>query len=421
LLVEYVRGRGARQEAGVLGAGFKTVSSEAAWVNGSLAHALDYDDYSAAFAGHPSVVILPAVLALGEKHHLSGKEVILAYVLGFEAGVSIAPQCFQQYLLGWHTTSTVGTIAATAAAAGALKLGVQETRVAIGIGASMAGGLKQNFGTMTKALHAGNAARNAVVAAELAQKGFTASDTILEAEQGFCRVLAGGSEVECEGIGEGLGESFAVVSPGLSLKPYPSCAATHSCIEAASFLQRRHGVDAEDVAEVEVCVSPALATAAIHVDPQTGLEGKFSYEFCVAAALLYGELGLREFTDDCVRRPAVRRLMHTVRRVHPPEMAPESLGCDLIVRLKNGTVLRHKIETPRGGEANPMSWDQIASKYRDCASLVLRAAEVERTLECISGLELVADVGDLTRMLTFGDDGSRTVREDGRSPPGLRR
>ena len=401
LITEYIREEGGRPEAGVIGGGFKAVASHAAWANGTQGHALDYDDTSEAFMGHPTVALLPGVLALGEKLGLSGKDVLLSYITGFEAGASVAPVCIlQSYLLGWHSTCTMGTIGAAAACARLLRLTIEETRMALGIGATLAGGLKQNFGTMTKPLHAGNAARNGVVAATLAQRGFTADGSILEAPQGFCKVFSGGAELDMARLGEGLGERYTIIS-GIAIKPYPSCHGTHSSIETTLELRKRHNIKAEDVEEVELRCNPFVETAAIHSRPQTGLEGKFSNQYCVAAALIDGEVGLKSFTDEMVMRPQAQELISKVKYSHPPEFQALGLGSETVIRLKGGREFSYRVNAPRGFADSPLGWEEICAKYRDCASMALPAAAVERSLELVSNLEAVTGIGQLMEIVAF--------------------
>ncbi len=403
LITEYVKEEENKPEAGVIGGGFKTLASQAAWVNGTMAHALDYDDWCIPFGGHPSVVILPAILALGEKHYASGKEVLLSYITGFEAATKLGPVCLRHYMIGWHMTSSLGSIAAVAAAAKLLKLDIEQTKTAIGIAASLASGLKQNIGTMTKPLHAGNAARNGIVAALLAQRGFTADKSILEAPQGYCKVLAGGADLDLDKIGDGLGERFDIIST-VGLKPWPSCADTHTSIEIVLYLMKEHDIKAEDVDEVEIRTGPVIQSVAFHSRPQTALEGKFSMNYCIARALLDGEVGLGDFTDERVRQPEVQHLIPKVQYVDSPELASDLsavLGSEVVIKLRDGRTFSRTQKSPKGSASNPMSWDDVCSKYWDCASLVLPTQDVKTCMELVSHLESLSDINSLMDILTF--------------------
>lgn len=400
IITELVKEQGGAAEAGVITGAYKTTAPQAAWANGTMAHALDYDDVGG--FGHPTVALLPAVLALGEKCHLSGKDVLLSYVVGFEVGSRLGPLSRPAYRLGWHNTGTLGTIAAAAASAKALKLNAEQAAMALGIAASMASGLKQNFGTMSKPLHAGNAARNGLTAALLAQKGFTADAAILEnPQQGFLKVSNGGADSDYAKLADGLGERFNIVpegeARGVGFKAFPSCLFTHTNIEAALYLKQEAGIKPEDVADIEVITHDLVPITCIHSRPQKGLEGKFSVHYCIARGLLDGEVGMKHFTDQMVQQPAVQEL---VRKVHwGPHQ--EMTGSEVIVKTKSGEVISRKVVHPRGSRENPMTWDDLAYKYKDCAALALPQKEVTRSYGLISKLETVKDISALMDILTF--------------------
>jgi 2-methylcitrate dehydratase PrpD len=406
ILSQFVKGAG-KPEAGVIGGGFKTSVEQAAWVNGTKAHALDYDDYFVPddlTPYHPTVAILPAVLAVGEKYHLPGKDALLAYVTGFEVEARIALACIkQQYDLGWHTTSTVGSIGAAAAIAKMLKLDKEKTKIALGIAASLSGGLRKNFGTMTKPLHAGNAARNGVVAAILAQSGFTADRDILDSPLSFCEVLGGKAENEMTRLNQKVRTKFYIVSPGIAFKPYPSCAYTHWAIGALLDLKKEAMIEPNNIVEVECLTSSGLPQLLIHHRPKTALEGKFSLEFCVAIALIDGEASLKQFTDEKVKDSVVRQLMEKVKYVHPPEMGSGlvDLRGEVVVRLQNGKVYSRRVDVAKGDPKNPLSWEELSNKYRDCVRLSLSTKDTSRTLDLITHLDSVNDLAVLMDILTF--------------------
>ncbi len=411
IISEYVRDAG-RPEAGIIGRGFKTSVDQTAWANGTQAHALDYDDYfvlDRLTPYHPTVVILPAVLAVGEKNHLSGKDVLLAYITGFEVEARIALACAkQQYELGWHVTSTLGSLSAAAAVAKMLGLDEKKIRVALGIAGSFAGGLRKNFRTMTKPLHAGNAARNGVVSAVLAQSGFTADNDILDSPLSFYEVLGGekGHQPEISEIKQGAETAFYILSPGISFKPYPSCAYSHWAIDAALDIKKEYAVSSRDIVDIECRTSSALPHVLIHHRPVTALEGKFSLEFCVAICFIDGEVSLKQFSDHKVRDSAVQNLMGKVRYVHPPEMGAglADLKGELLVKLQNGKVFSRKIDIARGNPQNPIDKETLERKYRDCARLALSQEDVNRSLDLISHLDSVNDIAELMDILTFGNE-----------------
>lgn len=403
---EYVRDSG-RSEAGVIGGGFKTSVEQAAWVNGIKAHALDYDDYFVpdySTPYHPTVAILPPVLAVAERYNLSGRDVLLAYITGFEVEAKIALVCAkQQYDLGWHTTSTLGSIGAAVAIAKMLKLDEEKTRMALGIAGSLSAGLRKNFGTMTKPLHAGEAAKNGVVAATLAQRGFTADRNILDSPLGFYEVL--GREVGSEGVktSQGVRTEFYIVSPGIAFKPYPSCAYSHWAIDAVLDLKREASIGSTNIVGIECRTSSALPSLLIHSRPTTALEGKFSLEFCVAIALTDGEVSLKQFTDERVKDLAVQELIKKIEHVHPPEMGLglTNRGGELVIKLQNGEVHSRKIDIAKGAPENSLSKEEMDNKYRDCVRLSLSPEDTDKSLRLLSHLESVANIAEIMDIFTF--------------------
>ncbi len=405
IITDYAREGDSRPEATVISKGFKTGAPEAALANGTMMHALDYDDCAENFLGHPTTVILPAVLALGESTGISGKEALLSYILGYEVGSKIGSGMGSaHYDAGWHPTSTIGALAAVIAATRILRLDVPQTRTAIGIAASLASGLRQNFGTMTKPLHAGNAARNGVFAALLAQKGFTSDQGILENPLGFARVFSGTVEADLKKMISNLGAPFEIVSDAPIIKLYPSCRATAGCIDAILHLVRRHNIGADDVGEVECRTSPHTPTVLIHSRPQTALEGKFSLQYCMAIAIVDREVGLGQFTDDKVQNAQIQKLITKVRYTHPPEIGSASADSmrgrvEVAVRLKNGTEFSKPVEAAKGDPRNPLSQEEMESKFLDCARLVFSPQDARRCLDNILQLEHIRDISELMKLL----------------------
>jgi 2-methylcitrate dehydratase PrpD len=398
LLTQYVRDNACKPEAGVIGGGFKSSAAEAALVNGMLAHVLDYDDVALPTGGHPTVALLPTALALGEKLHASGRDVLLAYIVGFEVMCTIGRGVTgRHYGLGWHCTSTNGAPAAAALGAKLLGLDLPKTRMAIGIACSLTGGLKQNFGTMTKSLHAGNAARVGVVASTLAQRGFTAVENILEAPQGFAKVLGGGEECDIPGAAQDIGKSFMIAST-LEIKPYPSCRGTHPGIDAALGLAKANKFNVDDVAEVEVRGSAWIPSAAQYPRPKSGLEGKFSVEYCVARVFLDNDVGMKHFTDERVMEPKVQELVNKTNYVVNPDAAG-FVPFEVVVKLKDGTVLSHTVDSILGDPTHPVSEETLFSKYRDCAAAALPSQEVEKSLDMAANLEKLDDIAALMAIL----------------------
>jgi 2-methylcitrate dehydratase PrpD len=405
MITRYVRDRGEAPHAGVIGSGFKTSAPLAALANGTMAHALDFDDVNWSMSGHPTVPLLPAVLALGQAVHASGPEVLLAYTLGFEVetkvGRGINPR---HYDLGWHATSTLGTLGAAVACAKLLRLDVTKTCMTLGIAASTAAGLRQNFGTMTKPLHPGQAAMNGVTAAELAQRGWTADANILEAPYGFCQLYAGAGHYHLDDIVKQLANPYELLATGVAIKQYPCCAFTHRALDGILTLVQQHTLSADDVAAVECRVGRPTTEVLIHTRPQTGLEGKFSMQYCMAAALLDKRLGLLSFSDEKVRRPAAQQLFERVTMtVHPEAQrhgtSGEALPVTVMVMLKDGRTLTAQIPYPTGHPANPLSPVALEEKFEDCAFGVLERPDIRQVVELVQGLEHLGDIGTLMDVL----------------------
>jgi len=302
IMTAFVREVGGNPVATVIGGGFRTSAPWAALANGTMGHAEDFDDSGYAILGHPTVPLLPAMLALGEQHKASGKDIIEAYIVGFETesklGRAMIPS--GHYQRGWHATGTLGTMGAAAASAKLLGLDVQQTRMALGIAASQVSGIRQNFGTMTKPFHAGHAARSGVVAAMLAKGGFTAHASVIEEQLGFCNVFKGDNPYDLDNITTGLGETLEILTSGIAFKLYPSCHETHASINTALELRQKHSIQPKDIESIDCTVSELIATVAFYTEPATGLEGKFSVEYCTARALHSGKVGLEDFTDEKV-------------------------------------------------------------------------------------------------------------------------
>lgn len=295
----------------------------AAFVNGTAAHALDYDDVSAAYDGHPSVCVIPAALAAAEATGASGDTLLYASAFGLEVTTALGAALGQEnYRRGFHTTSIVGGVGAAVAAGIVYGLDEVALRRAIGIAASYAGGLKKNFGTMTKPLHAGLAARAGVEAVELAAAGFTADEDVLSGPIGMLAAY-GDPDARLSLPRTTEPEEWLVLRPGISIKKYPCCYMLAWALDAALDLKSA-GLGPEEIEDVEVTVQPGGLSALIHDRPRSGLEGKFSLPYAIAAALVDGEIRLATFTDEAVNRPLVRSVMEKVRYEQAPDPEPEA-------------------------------------------------------------------------------------------------
>ena len=407
LIREYGSRMGGVAEASIIADDTKTSPEMAALINGTIGHALDYDDMSVSPIAHPSVFLAPAILALGESIGASGLDALAAYVVGYEVAGCVAEPMFQShYVQGWHGTSTFGSLGAAAAAARLLRLNPRQVRMAIGIAASLACGLRQNFGTMTKPLHAGKAAANGVQAAFLARAGFTADEGIIEAPLGFAKVMGHNDAVDWSAVGTNLGKTFVIAGPvGIAIKPYPSCGFTHAAIDGALQIAKQ-GIKADRIVAIELGTSPFDKQLLIHHRPTTGLEGKFSLEYCVARALVSGEVRLKHFIDDAVREPAVRSLIEAMRWVEkfpmPVMGTPEGFGTKSVtVTLTTGEKASATVSVAKGMPTNPLSAPEFTAKFRDCASTVLSERAVEESLALLTALQGAVTVAKIMATIKY--------------------
>jgi len=394
---------GGKPVAGIIGGKIHTSSPLAALANGTIAHALDYDDAGAYTQGHPSAVLIPVVLALGEELGASGKEIIEAYVIGEEVWSKVSRGMPMVQLKGWHPTAVLGTIGATAAAAKLLRLGIEQTMMALGLAGSEAAGLGQNFGTMTKPFHAGNAARSGVMAAMLIKEGFTATKDVMEGDMGFPATFYRGSTVDVSKMVENLGAPFAVVSRGITAKAYPSCLGTHRSIDAILRLINLYDIKLDEVESIDCHISPRARKILFYDDPATGFEGKFSMPFVMAIALTERTVRLAQFTDAKVNDPIIKSLMRRVTcRVHPDWVEGkdnDSRPDKVIVKLKNGKEYSQEVAIPKGNPQIPLTDEELLTKYRECAKFVLGDKEVEQCLGLLQKLERLEDIKELMEIV----------------------
>ncbi|HMF96549.1 MAG TPA: MmgE/PrpD family protein [Vicinamibacterales bacterium] len=387
---------------GVIGTSLRTGAANAALANGTAAHALDFDDMCFVSLAHPSAPLVSAALAAGEWAGASGVELLDAYIVGFELegrlGRAMNPRHYQR---GWHCTATIGTIGTAAAAARLFGLDVERTAHALAIAASESSGVKENFGTMVKPLHAGLAARNGVVAAQLARAGLTASASAIAGAQGFLAVMDS-ERSSLDGVVADLGTRWEIVDTGITVKLYPSCAGTHPTLDALLDLRRLAGFTFVDVERVEVGVDPIVPTILIHDRPTTGLEGKFSMPFCAAAALVHGHVGIDTFDAPHLQDERVRAMQSRVTmRVDSTldASAPPLTQSRVTVRLHDGRVLTAEAHGARGYPARPASDDELAAKFLSCAEAVLTRDEARAALAALREIETSKDVRALMMLL----------------------
>ena len=405
VLCGYVQAEGGTPSASVIGRGFKTSIPYAALVNGAMGHALDYDDITEVTKTHPTAVLLPGSLALAEEGRASGRELLLAYLVGFEVACSVGAGLSPEYFddLGWHPSGPLGAIGAGAAAARLLNLDREQVAMTISLAASQAAGLRQNFGTMTKPFHAGEAARSGVTAARLVSQGFTAAIDAIEGRFGFMRAFSGGRGFHPEVVLDTLGSTCYLVESGIEIKKYPCCGSAHLALDATLELLSRQIIDPGQVEKIDVQVDFDPPRSLIHARPTSALEGKFSMQYCLAAALLDHQVGLQSFTEAQIKRPAAQSLIPKIqmRRIPGNEGQPSWMEGfhEVAVHLRDGQVLMQRASRSSTGALRGVTFPDIMAKFRDCASMVLEREIAQDLAAQLSSLEDVPDVSLLAGLL----------------------
>jgi 2-methylcitrate dehydratase PrpD len=403
IVSEQVRQMGASGNASVISRGFKTATDLAAWVNGISGHTLDYDDTFPADIGwnfHPTVPVLPAVMALAEQLGATGKELLISYAVGVQVEFWIGNLIGRRNTdLGWHTLSTLGTLGSIAASAKVLRLDVPETARAFGIGSTFAGGLRSNLGTMSKSLQAGNAARAGVVAASLASKGFTGKETIIEEKLGFLDIFSGGATDPFNMIGD-LQMEWAIDRPGIAFKPYPCCRATHTSIDAALTLKKQNRIDVGKITKIICRTSPFNRQFARSDRPGSGYEAKFSIPYCIAVSLLRGRVVLEDFSDQAHGDPNAQALLTLIEVLNSDRTQDQGLdlSSEIEITMQDGTNYTCRVDAPKGEPGNQLSAEELSAKLDDCASRFLKAEEIQRLQETVSSLESVRDLSVLMQI-----------------------
>ncbi|WP_144640468.1 MmgE/PrpD family protein [Bordetella genomosp. 13] len=338
---------------------------EAALYNGVAGHVLDFDDVNSPLRGHPSIALLPPLVALAEARGLDGRRLASAYAVGFEVMVRLARAMVQDhYARGWHATTTLGGIGAAAACCHLLGLPQAQTVNAIGLAVAQASGSRINFGTMAKSFQAGHCGASAVRAALLAELGVDGAPDALDGAEGFATLYGSGEDLmqALQGLGD---DELELTSSGIDIKKYPMCYAAHRSLDGMLALRAEHGLVADAITAVHVRSNRRAMVPLIHDRPQTGLEGKFSMQYAMATALLDGHVRLSSFTDEAVRRPAAQALMPRI--TCSEDDGPQTPRWNtLAVTLADGTVLHKEIRQLRGSAASPLSDDELHEKWRDC-------------------------------------------------------
>jgi 2-methylcitrate dehydratase PrpD len=393
----WVESLGGTPDSTLLGAGgTRAPAAMAALANGVMMHALDYDDFSLKRMMHPTVVFAPVVLALGEREGSSGMDVIVAYAAGYETAARVAKQLIpDHYARGWHSTSTIGGLGAAAAAARLLGLDADGVAMAVAIAASSAAGLRNNFGTMVKPLHAGNAAFHGVAAAELAARGYTASKGIFDGERSYQEVYRNEETPTLSPDGFSL-DTLELVESGITFKRYTCCGAIHAALDATLELRAEHGLTPDKVASMRCAVHPRAPEILIHHTASTPEQGRFCVEYSLAVAIADGHAGVPQYTEERLADPVVQDLarrteVYVDESLAFNEGAATAISNSVVtIETTDGETLVHRVPPHR-----PMSWDEIERKFRSSAALGIGEDGVEAALATARSLPELDNVGVL--------------------------
>jgi len=357
--------------------------SEAAFTLGMASHALDYDDLSWAIDGHPSVTLVPPILALSSILEIDGRDAITAYSVGFEVESAVAePISPSHYEDGWHATATFGTFGATAAAASLLDLSVTETQTALNVAASMPAGTKRNFGSMTKPLHTGLTARAGVTAALFAEQGVTSGTEAISGDRGFWDLYDGSPGYRPRL----LRNDWYLERYGIHTKRYPCCYFTHSTIAAVRDLRDEHGIAADDVEAIQISVAQGAADALTYDDPQTGLEAKFSMPHAVAVALTRENVSLDAFNTEALADSTLRTLYDRVSFTTDDSLSYDSHATFVKIKMREGNIVSARREHPPWVHEHPPERQALYDKFLECTTRTISEERARKMLDRLTSL-----------------------------------
>ncbi len=385
----------------IFGTDQRTAALDAALINGTASHALDFDDCSNTLGGHPSAPILPALFALAETRNADGRAFITAYIAGFETEARISRGInFHHYEKGWHPTATIGVFGATAACAHLLGLSPDRIAVALGLAASFASGLKANFGTMTKPLHVGHCSRNGLLAALLVSEGFTANPGAFEHKQGFLEVFNGAGNYDAAAILRDWANPLDITRPGVAIKQYPCCGSTHPAVDAMLALVREHDIATGDIERVESWTHPRRLAHTNRPDPNSALDAKFSVQYCLARAAVNREVVLAHFEGDAHGDPETRAMLARVHAAPHPEMSMAStdhFGGEVRITMKDGRSVSRRVNQPIGRDSDhPLPQDLLEAKFQNCATRALAPEAAQGLLALLRHIDQVASIRQVT-------------------------
>lgn len=391
IIGQYTQELGGRPHSAVIGWGFKTNAPAAAFANGVFGHCLDYEIQGFP-PTHGTSSCLPAALALGETVNVSGKRIIEAYVLGWEIQGRLRAASASHSNPAFHPPGVVGPLGGAASSAKVLGLDLKQTLMALGIAASRAGGLTVNTGTMVKSTHPGNAARMGAEAAILGKMGYTSSSEVLEASNGYAAALFRG-HMNWEMLTQGLGESYRLEEPGFDIKRFPAQIYMQNSIEAVLNLREHYSLTPDMVKHLTIYREGRGHSGPV---PQSGLDGKFSVEYCAAVALLDGQVVIDSFTDQRRFSPDMESILDKIR-VEPIEQ--EAGVVKVTATLQDGRTVSDECRGFKGSATNPMTRDEHMDKVWDCIGRALSKPDAERVIDLLEDLENVHEISALMHIL----------------------
>jgi 2-methylcitrate dehydratase PrpD len=398
IISQWVRAQGAKEESSLVGAGFKSTASLTTLANATAGHALEFDDI-ALFSGHYANPLTAAALAVGEKLGASGREVILAWLVGYEVICQTAKPCMdgaRNTLLwrGWFNQGFQPVLGVAALTAKLMGLDVTQTRMALGNAASAMAGVMKNRGSDTKSFSAGSAAMHGVIAAELISLGFTANENIIDGDDGVARLL--GLDVgDPQKVLQGLGD-WEMATRGSTMRLHASCGAGHWGQDALQKIVRRRPIDPADIDSITVSLPAFLTEMLPYHDPKTGLEGKYSIEYDMAAIALDGRAGMYQYTDEAVQRPEAREIMSRVRYVPiDGDITSVKLESRVELKLKSGEALDETVTHSHGRPEDPLTDDELLGKFHECAQALVPLGQREQIIDLCWRLDALDDVSEL--------------------------
>jgi 2-methylcitrate dehydratase PrpD len=392
MFLELIQEQGGTEEATIIGHG-KSSCLNAALVNGAFSHEAEFDDVHKTSFSHPGSVVIPAALAIAEREHVSGMTFVASIVLGYDVAIRVGEAVGHSHYHYWHTTGTCGTFGAAVAAGKVLGLGDQAMLNALGNAGTQAAGLWEflSDGAMTKVLHTGKAAMNGLLASLLAAKGFTGASRILEGEKGFCKATS--SQYDLDKIVTSLAEEYKIMK--VWLKAYPCCGHTHSAVAGMLNLVSQQGLNCNDIKSLQVRTYSTAIEIAGNLQPVTVREARFSLPYCIAVAIKNRKVGVAEFTPGMLGDRDVRELMDRIQLVIDPSLNaayPQVWPVVIKVETKDGRIFEITENYPPGTPENPMSEEQLISKFKGLAGSILPEIEVENILNRVANLLYIDDM-----------------------------